>query len=53
MIHFAYNKLGGSAMAQIQIKKNPNEEFFKESVRENIDLMLALATNGKDKTNKK
>ena len=40
-------------MAQIQLKKNPNEEFFKESVRENIDLMLALATNGKDKTGKK
>ena len=40
-------------MAQIQIKKNPHEEFFKESVRENIDLMLALATNGKDKAGKK
>ena len=37
-------------MAQIQIKKNPDEEFIRQSILENLDLMLALATNGKNKT---
>ena len=33
-------------------KKNANEESFRESVRENIELMRALAANGKGKSDK-